>query len=84
VIIQFGVSVFSLDPETGNYVSEVFTIYLFPGTTGRKDSSLKFQASSVEFLCRYQFDFNKVNFIKYFKPRATLIFAISQFYKHFL
>jgi poly(A)-specific ribonuclease len=65
VIVQFGISVFYVNADSTEYTCDVFTVYLFPRTSGRKDTSLKFQASSLEFLSRYNFDFNKVDSATY-------------------
>jgi poly(A)-specific ribonuclease len=57
VIIQFGLAAFHFNETTNSYSADVFNVYLFP----RLDVSFKFQSTSVQFLCRYNFDFNKVN-----------------------
>ncbi|CAB3386361.1 Hypothetical predicted protein [Cloeon dipterum] len=67
-VVQVGVSIFRKDAESGGYTSQVFSIYLFPSTNGGNDVQIRFQASSIEFLTRYNFDFNKmmhhgVNFV---------------------
>lgn len=65
VIIQFGLAAFHYDETTNSYSADVFNVYLFPRSFSTADVSFKFQSTSVQFLCRYNFDFNKVNFITY-------------------
>ena len=60
IIIQYGLSIFHYDEATNTYDADVFNIYLLPHAFGAVDRPFRFQSSSVEFLCRYKFDFNKV------------------------
>jgi hypothetical protein len=61
-IVQIGISFFFVDADSGQWTAEVFTVYLVPSTTGGRDATIKFQASAVEFLTRYKFDYDRVCF----------------------
>ena len=64
IIIQFGLSIFTQDSFL-NYVSESYNFYLCPKSFGNViDDRFFCQASSLEFLCRYNFDFTKVSFLR--------------------
>ncbi|XP_007943480.1 poly(A)-specific ribonuclease PNLDC1 [Orycteropus afer afer] len=59
-ICQIGLSVFSsVKGEANKYVSHSCNFFLFPTTFGILDSEFSFQASSVQFLNQYGFDYNK-------------------------
>ncbi|XP_075409985.1 poly(A)-specific ribonuclease PNLDC1 [Tenrec ecaudatus] len=59
-ICQIGLSVFSrVKGEYNKYVSHSCNFFLFPTTFGILDSEFSFQASSVQFLNQYGFDYNK-------------------------
>ncbi|XP_049760909.1 poly(A)-specific ribonuclease PNLDC1 isoform X2 [Elephas maximus indicus] len=59
-ICQIGLSVFSrVKGESNKYVSHSCNFFLFPTTFGILDSEFSFQASSVQFLNQYGFDYNK-------------------------
>ncbi|CAH7308359.1 Pnldc1 [Phodopus roborovskii] len=59
-ICQIGLSVFStIEDEVNQYVANSWNFFLFPTTFGDLDSEFSFQASSVQFLNQYGFDFNK-------------------------
>ncbi|XP_034525296.1 poly(A)-specific ribonuclease PNLDC1 isoform X2 [Ailuropoda melanoleuca] len=59
-ICQIGLSVFSsIEGETNKYVAHSCNFFLFPTTFGILDSEFTFQASSVQFLNQYGFDYNK-------------------------
>ncbi|XP_036914575.1 poly(A)-specific ribonuclease PNLDC1 isoform X2 [Sturnira hondurensis] len=59
-ICQIGLSVFSsLEGESNKYVAHSYNFFLFPTTFGTLDSEFSFQASSVQFLNQYGFDYNK-------------------------
>ncbi|XP_004674225.1 PREDICTED: poly(A)-specific ribonuclease PARN-like domain-containing protein 1 [Condylura cristata] len=59
-ICQIGLSVFSsIEGETNKYVAHSCNFFLFPTTFGTLDSEFSFQASSVQFLNQYGFDYNK-------------------------
>ncbi|XP_004601139.2 poly(A)-specific ribonuclease PNLDC1 [Sorex araneus] len=59
-ICQIGLSVFSsIEGEANKYVAHSCNFFLFPTTFGVLDSEFSFQASSVQFLNQYGFDYNK-------------------------
>ncbi|XP_040584230.1 poly(A)-specific ribonuclease PNLDC1 [Mesocricetus auratus] len=59
-ICQIGLSVFySVEGEPNKYVAHSYNFFLFPTTFGILDSEFSFQASSVQFLNQYGFDYNK-------------------------
>ncbi|KAH3884679.1 poly(A)-specific ribonuclease PNLDC1-like [Dreissena polymorpha] len=59
-ICQLGISVFRRDQkQTSVYVAKTYNIPLFPRSFGPVDERFVCQASSLQFLCRYKFDFNK-------------------------
>uniref|UniRef100_A0A8D1K3T8 Uncharacterized protein n=1 Tax=Sus scrofa TaxID=9823 RepID=A0A8D1K3T8_PIG len=59
-ICQIGLSVFSsIEGESNKYVAHSCNFFLFPTTFGILDSEFSFQASSVQFLNQYGFDYNK-------------------------
>ncbi|CAM8903638.1 unnamed protein product [Rhodiola kirilowii] len=61
-VLQFGVCPFRWDSEKQSLVAHPYNFYIFPRQeTAAKDSSDVFmcQTNSLEFLARYQFDFNK-------------------------
>jgi len=46
-----------------SYFTDTYNFYLFPRCYGlNTDSINSFQSSSVEFLCKYDFDFNKMTY----------------------
>ncbi|XP_032238462.2 pre-piRNA 3'-exonuclease trimmer isoform X2 [Nematostella vectensis] len=60
LISQFGLSMFEPVPDhPGRYKAHVFNCYLFPCSFGAADCRFLCQASSLEFLCQHDFDFNK-------------------------
>ena len=60
-VTQFGLTAFVRSPEKPNaYVAHPYNFYLCPPAFGRLDARFSCQASSLQFLRRYQFDFNKV------------------------
>ncbi|XP_071152162.1 poly(A)-specific ribonuclease PNLDC1-like, partial [Mytilus edulis] len=59
-ICQIGVSAFVKDPDSENkYIAHTFNFYLYPPVFGPVDVRFTCQASSLRFLCKYNFDFNK-------------------------
>lgn len=60
IIIQIGLSVFSYVRDENKYVVNTYRIPVYPCSFGSVDSVYLTQASSVHFLCEYDFDFNKV------------------------
>ncbi|XP_008583653.1 PREDICTED: poly(A)-specific ribonuclease PARN-like domain-containing protein 1 [Galeopterus variegatus] len=59
-VCQIGLSVFScIEGESNKYVAHSCNFFLFPTTFGILDSEFSFQASSVQFLNQYGFNYNK-------------------------
>lgn len=56
---QIGLSTFSKDLDKNSYSAETFVFYIRPCMVGTVDRIFSFQASSVDFLCGYNFDFKK-------------------------
>uniref|UniRef100_A0A8D2LUM4 PARN like, ribonuclease domain containing 1 n=1 Tax=Varanus komodoensis TaxID=61221 RepID=A0A8D2LUM4_VARKO len=57
---QFTVCQYSaMKGQTSKYVAHSYNFFLFPMTFGQKDSEFSFQATSVQFLSHYGFDYNK-------------------------
>ncbi|KAL4223633.1 Poly(A)-specific ribonuclease pnldc1 [Mactra antiquata] len=57
---QLGLSIFSKTSKDNQYEAKTFNFYLYPCSGyGPVDSRFVCQASSLKFLCRYDFDFNK-------------------------
>lgn len=57
-ICQIGLSAFKKDPEENKYVSSTYNFYLFPSSFFPIDVRFSCQASSFDFLRRYEFNFN--------------------------
>ncbi|XP_073193933.1 poly(A)-specific ribonuclease PNLDC1 isoform X2 [Lepidochelys kempii] len=55
---QLGLSIFS-NEKSNKYVARCYNFFLFPSTFGVMDSEFSFQASSIQFLTHYGFDYNK-------------------------
>ncbi|XP_021562851.1 poly(A)-specific ribonuclease PNLDC1 [Carlito syrichta] len=59
-VCQIGLSVFTtVEGEINKYVAHSCNFFLFPTTFGILDSEFSFQASSVQFLNQYGFNYNK-------------------------
>ncbi|KFO30369.1 Poly(A)-specific ribonuclease PARN-like domain-containing protein 1 [Fukomys damarensis] len=59
-VCQIGLSVFSsIEGESNMYIAHSCNFFLFPTTFGILDSEFSFQASSVQFLNQYGFNYNK-------------------------
>lgn len=63
--IQLGLSIYIYDNNHKTYKSSSYSFYTYPQTFYKCDSIVKFQTSSIEFLCKHKFDFNKVYVILY-------------------
>ena len=72
--IQIGLSTFRYCNEQKAFISDSYNFYLFPRNYGLSaDLINSFQTSSVEFLCKYEFDFNKVDaFLKFSQKNCDL------------
>ncbi|KAF9921561.1 hypothetical protein FBU30_008378 [Linnemannia zychae] len=60
--IQIGISTFKFDPSNGSFLAKPFNVFVFPTTlTGYSPQGRCFltEASSLDFLARNRFDFNK-------------------------
>lgn len=58
-ICQLGLSIFTKTPDENRYEARTFNFYLYPQSFGPVDQGFYCQASSLKFLCKYDFDFNK-------------------------
>jgi hypothetical protein len=60
-VVQVGLSAFRYCNEQKTFISDSYNFYLFPRNYGiYGDVISSFQTSCVEFLCKHEFDFNKV------------------------
>lgn len=60
LISQFGLTAFVQSKDDSNrYVAHTYNFSLFPNSFGPLDVRFLCQASSLEFLCQHNFDFNK-------------------------
>ncbi|XP_042652017.1 poly(A)-specific ribonuclease PNLDC1 isoform X2 [Tyto alba] len=57
-VAQLGLAIFS-KKNSNKYVVHSYNFLLFPSTLGVTDVELTFSASSIQFLSRYGFDYNK-------------------------
>ncbi|XP_072850782.2 poly(A)-specific ribonuclease PNLDC1 isoform X2 [Pogona vitticeps] len=57
-VSQLGLSIFCKE-NSDKYVAHSYNFFLFPSTFGKMDSEFSFQASSIQFLSHYGFDYNK-------------------------
>ncbi|XP_014664597.1 PREDICTED: poly(A)-specific ribonuclease PARN-like isoform X2 [Priapulus caudatus] len=72
LLVQFGLCTFTYKHEEKKYISKAYNFYIFPTPLNRQASDVRFlcQASSLDFLARQSFDFNKVFYegIPYLNP----------------
>ncbi|KAJ3280896.1 hypothetical protein HK104_000340 [Borealophlyctis nickersoniae] len=62
LVTQYGICCFRWDADTETYIAKPFNVYIFPQTGQRLfnlDRSFLSQTSSLEFLMKNKFDFNK-------------------------
>jgi len=59
IMSQFGLSLFKHNKPNNQYEVKTYNFFLFPRSFASIDDRFVFQASSCEFLMRYNFDFNK-------------------------
>ncbi|XP_054775697.1 poly(A)-specific ribonuclease PNLDC1-like [Lytechinus pictus] len=59
-ICQLGISAFVKVPNKNEYEAHTYNFYLFPRSISSVDSRFTCQASSIEFLCKHNFNFNKL------------------------
>lgn len=57
---QIGLTMFKYERELDTYIATGYTFHLCPQVFGDVNQSFIFQASTLRFLCRHNFDFNKV------------------------
>lgn len=60
VPLQIGLTAFKFDPNINSYYGTVYNFYLSPANFPTMDKSFYFQASTLNFLRFYGFNFNKV------------------------
>lgn len=60
IMTQVGLTMFQYDRDLDTYVAKGYTFHLCPQVFGDIDQSFIFQASTLKFLCKHNFDFNKV------------------------
>ncbi|KAK2171272.1 hypothetical protein NP493_1085g00046 [Ridgeia piscesae] len=58
-LMQIGLSAFVKDVKDNRYIAHTYNIHLFPSSFGPNDDTFMCQASSLEFLAKFNFDFNK-------------------------
>lgn len=64
IISQVGLTMFQYDRDKDGYNAIGYTFHLCPQVLGDIDQSFIFQASTLKFLCKHNFNFNQVR-IKY-------------------
>lgn len=60
IMTQVGLTMFQYERDWDRYVATGYTFHLCPQDFGDLDQSFIFQASTLKFLCRHNFNFNKV------------------------
>lgn len=63
---QVGLTMFQYDRNQDTYVGVGYTFHLCPQQFADIDQNFIFQASTLNFLCKHNFDFNKVDLRFYF------------------
>ena len=58
--MQFGLSTFVFDRDNNSYFADTYVFYLFPRPFLDDNRKFVCKASSFQFLCDHDFDFNKV------------------------
>ncbi|CAB3228579.1 unnamed protein product [Arctia plantaginis] len=59
MMTQVGLTMFQYERDLDTYIATAYTFHLCPQSFGDLDQSFIFIASSLKFLCRHNFDFNK-------------------------
>ncbi|CAG9783910.1 unnamed protein product [Diatraea saccharalis] len=62
VMTQIGLTMFQYDRDIDTYVAVGYTFHLCPQVVADIDQSFIFQASTLKFLCKHNFDFNKFTY----------------------
>ncbi|XP_026806349.1 pre-piRNA 3'-exonuclease trimmer-like isoform X1 [Rhopalosiphum maidis] len=58
--IQLGIAIYVYDADHRTFNMSAYSFYTYPQTFYKSDSVVNFQTSCVEFLCKHNFDFNKL------------------------
>ncbi|XP_045784102.1 pre-piRNA 3'-exonuclease trimmer-like [Maniola jurtina] len=59
IMTQVGLTMFQYDRDHDSYIAVGYTFHLCPQVVADIDQMFIFQASTLKFLCRYNFNFNK-------------------------
>ncbi|KOB72201.1 Poly(A)-specific ribonuclease PARN-like domain-containing protein 1 [Operophtera brumata] len=62
IMTQVGLTMFQYEREFDRYVATGYTFHLCPQDFGEVDQSFIFQASTLKFLCKHKFNFNKFTY----------------------
>lgn len=60
IMTQIGLTMFQYDREREAYTAIGYTFHLCPQVCANINQSFIFQASTLRFLCKHNFNFNKV------------------------
>lgn len=60
IMAQVGLTMFQFERDSDRYVATGYTFHLCPQDFVDVNQSFIFQASTLKFLCKHNFDFNKV------------------------
>lgn len=62
-VIQIGLCTFRYCSDQRIYITDAYNFYLFPRNYGLNgENNTCFQSSAIDFLCKYDFDFNKLTY----------------------
>ncbi|KAL4096600.1 hypothetical protein QTP88_021521 [Uroleucon formosanum] len=72
--IQLGIAIYVYDDKIKKFKTSTYSVYTYPQTFYKSDSVVNFQTSCVEFLCKHNFDFNKLfhNRVPYLTDKEEL------------
>ena len=59
IISQLGLSIFQQEPATNTFTARTFNVFVCPRSLASVDETFACSTSSLEFLMRFNFDFNK-------------------------
>ncbi|KAJ8722536.1 hypothetical protein PYW07_003716 [Mythimna separata] len=62
IMTQVGLTMFQYNRDLDSYLAVCYTFHLCPQVFGDIDQSFIFQASTLNFLCKHKFDFNKFTY----------------------
>jgi len=71
--MEVGITAFRCIQNKNKYEANRYTFYVFPRSFAFIDNTFMCQASSLEFLCQHNFDFNKVRNVIYLKKYLDFI-----------